>query len=41
MIGELVAAIPASTTGPQAAIVCTVVVCGFAVCVWIIERMTA
>jgi hypothetical protein len=38
MIAELVASIPASTTGPQAAIVCTVLVCAFAVGGWLLDR---
>lgn len=41
MIGELVAAIPASVTGPQAAIVCTVIVCSIAVGLWLFERLLA
>lgn len=39
MIGELVAAIPASVTGPQAAVACTILVCLTAAALWLLERL--
>ena len=39
MIAELVALTPASITGPQAAVVCTVIVCLTAAAGGILERV--
>ena len=41
MIGQLVEAIPASVTGPQAAVVCTVIVCATVAAGWLLERVFA
>jgi hypothetical protein len=39
MIAELVAAIPASITGPQAAVACTILVCLTVAAGWLLERV--
>lgn len=39
MIGELVALTPASITGPQAAVVCTVLVCLTVAAGWLLDRV--
>lgn len=39
MIAALVEAIPASITGPQAAVVCAIIVCATVAAGWILERV--
>ena len=39
MIGQLVAVVPASVTGPQAAVVCTVIVCLTVAAGWLLDRV--